>query len=730
MSGKDNREFFSDLLKQFENEQNFEQSIMNTMNAVCEKYCFNKVSTFLNERSSEKFLWLHVHTSNEDKTKYTSSHNVDGEVDIRNYPMRMSKQNSKREENLYREFSGSDFLYTKDIQSISEKLEILCLKDTIGINTKELFIYIMKDKEKVSGYCVFEKYDENYISEYDLEHIGMFLNTINIMLIHNETIKELRKKYEMKTALAETIQLENYLAVIEKETFNILYYENSSGHTIEDDVLDRKCYEALFDSNQPCINCPVLYNEIDESVYSKRNNGDYIARVREINWKSEKDAYIISTMDATKAFENKLSHDTLTDSLTWFGFRENIKSTCNPKEKYVYISLNVEGMKLINDIHTQIVGNEILKQISIAIKKFVRKDEYYCRVVADTYAIIIKYVSDDNVAARVKELDGILSNMFKNIFSEIILIITGGICVIEKNLYDNIDIGFENSGLARNSAKGSYKNTFVLYNSSMRDQLKANKYIESKIETAIVNDEFSAYLQPKFELATNKVVGAEALVRWHSSDETIFPDKFIPVFESDGFISTLDFIVYEKIFMFIKECLEENVTVVPISINASRNHLQDDDFFQKLLMLFETYQVPKELIEIEITENASEGSDEDLKEFVKKLKNENISVSMDDFGSAYSSLNLLKTLEIDTLKLDKEFLGKVEKEKFTDLYSKDEIIIKNIVNMANELGFKVLCEGVETKEQVDFLKSIGCDYGQGYVLSKPLPLEEFRNKFL
>lgn len=730
MNNKNNHKYFSKLIKSFDSEKNVEKALLALTNDLCEEYKFDKVSSFLNDSVSEEFLWVHSYKANDNKTAYDFVYNDNNAIDIENYPLRLTKRDVDREYKLSDLFKNSKVLYTKDVSSISETLSLLNFKHRDVSKIKELLICGLVDESDVVAYCVFENYDNDYISCDDFENIEIFLDTMNILISNNEAFKESNKKYEIKKALSETIQLDSFLVIVEKNSFDILYYESSYGDIFENEKLNKKCYNALFNLNAPCINCPILYNELNESVYSKRNNGDYIERVTEINWRAEKDAYLVSIMDATKAFTNNLSYDILTDSLTWFGFKEEIKNKSNPNEKYTYISLNVEGMKLINDIHTQVVGNEILKQISLTIKNFTVENEFYCRVVADTYAIIIKYIDDENLAERVKQLDHLLTRMCRDIFSEMILVITGGICIIKNNLYDNIDIGFENTGLARNTAKGSYKNTFILYDDDMREQLKANKYIESKIETAIVNNEFSAYLQPKFELSTGKVVGAEALVRWHSEEETIFPDNFIPVFESDGFISVLDFIVYEKIFIFIRQCLDENIHVVPISINASRNHLQDDDFFEKLLALFKQFDVPKELIEIEITENASEGSDEDLKEFVRKLKSENIAVSMDDFGSAYSSLNLLKTLELDTLKLDKEFLGKVEKEKFTDEYSKDEIIIKNIVNMANELGFKVLCEGVETQEQADFLRSIGCNYGQGYILSKPVPLDEFKLKFL
>ena len=247
------------------------------------------------------------------------------------------------------------------------------------------------------------------------------------------------------------------------------------------------------------------------------------------------------------------------------------------------------------------------------------------------------------------------------------------------------------------------------------------------MEYALKHEEFLVYLQPKFDLLSNKVCGAEALVRWKQKNgKMIYPDDFIPIFEKNGFIVNIDLYIYEKIFKKVKEWIDKGIDVVPISLNVSRAHTKNLDFIKKVLNLVDIYNIPVNTIEFELTESIFSTDLNYLNDFIQKIRKNGFKVSIDDFGSAYSSLNLLKEIEVDIIKLDKAFLSNVE--DFKNSY-KDKVIIESIIKMAKELNLKVVCEGIETEEQKELLKNMGCEVGQGYIFSKPISIYEFEEKF-
>ena len=216
------------------------------------------------------------------------------------------------------------------------------------------------------------------------------------------------------------------------------------------------------------------------------------------------------------------------------------------------------------------------------------------------------------------------------------------------------------------------------------------------------------------------MVGAEALVRWVKSDGGIMPpDKFIPLFEKNGFVVNLDFFVYKEVCRSLREWIDKGINIVPISVNVSRIHLYDENFVRDFMNLVDEYDLPYDVIELELTESMFLDNTNVAISTMRQFRELGFKVSIDDFGAGYSSLNLLKEMTSDVLKLDKEFFGRGELQK------EEQIIVSSIVNMAKQLDMKVLSEGVETKDQVDFLKGIACDMAQGYLFAKPMPKDNF-----
>ncbi len=224
------------------------------------------------------------------------------------------------------------------------------------------------------------------------------------------------------------------------------------------------------------------------------------------------------------------------------------------------------------------------------------------------------------------------------------------------------------------------------------------------------------YLRPKYSIAKNEIIGGEALVRWkHPERGMIFPDQFIPILEENGFIRKVDYYIWEEACRFIKRCEEEDMDPCPISVNVSRTHLRDDECIWVLDDMIKRIGIPRHLLELEITETVD---DQQVSQKAFQLKEEGFKLLMDDFGSGYSSLNILLETPFDVIKLDKRFMENMM------LSEKGKLILEHVVAMANKLGLELLAEGVETKEQVDLLRSIGCDQVQGYYYAKPMPAED------
>lgn len=248
--------------------------------------------------------------------------------------------------------------------------------------------------------------------------------------------------------------------------------------------------------------------------------------------------------------------------------------------------------------------------------------------------------------------------------------------------------------------------------------------MKSEVEKAINENRFVIFLQPKFDIFTEKVVGAEALVRKKQNNEIILPNKFIPIYEETGEIVKLDIYVLEEVCKLQNKWTKQNIKLLPISINESRHHLKNPNHVKELKDLIEKYHVNPNFIELEMTETTVIEDIDVAKKAEKAAHELGFRISMDDFGTGYSAFNVLKDIEIDILKIDKMFFENLEENR------RAQIIIETIVQMCKRLNVKTVAEGIETKWQLNFLKEIKCDIVQGYYFSKPIPIIDFEKKYL
>lgn len=290
----------------------------------------------------------------------------------------------------------------------------------------------------------------------------------------------------------------------------------------------------------------------------------------------------------------------------------------------------------------------------------------------------------------------------------------------EKNADINPETAVSNANLARKKAKEAGSVSVVFFKEEMAERLNRELEIISSVDKAIEDHEFIAYYQPKIDSNTGKLCGAEALIRWKKKDgKFVFPDQFIPAIEKSRQIIEVDYYMYREVFRFIRECIDEGKEIVPISLNVSRQHMKHLEIVDYIEKLLDEYDVPRELLEFEITETVCMEDVTNATKFIDALHRMGIIVSMDDFGSGFSSLNLLSEIPLDVIKLDRCFLHSNE------LSDKEKVIITSIVAMVKNLDMISLCEGVETRNQSEFLKEVGCDIQQGYFFSRPIPEEEF-----
>ncbi|MEG1396884.1 MAG: EAL domain-containing protein, partial [Oscillospiraceae bacterium] len=297
-----------------------------------------------------------------------------------------------------------------------------------------------------------------------------------------------------------------------------------------------------------------------------------------------------------------------------------------------------------------------------------------------------------------------------------------GVYVVEDPTMPVVDM-IDRAKLALRETGGTVNSQvqYRIYDERVRRRLLREKQLEDMMAEALKNHDFEVYFQPKYRTDSETIGGAEALVRWNSATEgMIYPDEFISIFEKNGSITRIDLWVFEQVCKTLRVWLDAGYKPMRISVNCSRVHLKMPDFLEKYRTIAEQYAVPPELLEIELTENVVFEDVVHLTKIIEDIHALGFSCSMDDFGSGYSSLNLIQDIPVDVLKLDKIFF-----RMGTDDLSRTESVVGSIITMARALSMETVAEGVEERAQVDMLKKLGCDYIQGYYFAKPMPIGDF-----
>lgn len=386
----------------------------------------------------------------------------------------------------------------------------------------------------------------------------------------------------------------------------------------------------------------------------------------------------------------------------------------NPDKNFDLLRINIERFKVLNDLFGESTGDKLLRYIGKFLKEINLPLCVSGRLYADNFVVCYEAGKGDS-RRMINTLQMVADSFAINNRT----ILSFGLYRIDDKTLP-VSVMCDRANMALWKAKGNFKNPYCEYDEKMRQQVLKEQKIINAMEMAIQNKEFTLYLQPKYDIEKGTIIGAEALVRWISQENGfISPGDFIPVFENNGFVYEVDKFIWEESCRYLRKWLDEGREVHPISVNVSRIDLYDPKLVKHLVDLREKYQLPSQYLELEITESAYTEDPEQIITITRQLREAGFVILMDDFGTGYSSLNMLKDIQIDVLKLDMGFL------KSSDYSAKGGNILTAILKMAESLKMQTIAEGVETKEQVEFLKSIGCKYVQGFYYSKPLPVGEF-----
>ncbi len=409
----------------------------------------------------------------------------------------------------------------------------------------------------------------------------------------------------------------------------------------------------------------------------------------------------------------------LTDALTGIGneryFDEKVTKYLNQNKVsgIALIHINIRGFKNINFIKGSSAGDSELINIAEILEKYETKNCIIAKGFADNFYIL---KSVKNEAAGINFCHKILEE-----FNQDKILKTSNSCLKIGITFKKQECNFSlkemtaQSSYALKRAKKSLTESIIAFDKKMHTEFDHENFIEMSLQSAFLNKEFYVVFQPKVDFVTEQIVSCEALVRWnHPTLGPLLPKDFIPVMEKNGSIIDLDFYVYERAFEYLQSIIDSGINPIQMSLNMSRQHLNSDIFANKLMDLFSKFSIPKNLIEIEVVERSSGEEDSFLYEITNKIHSLGFEVAMDDFGIGESSLSMFTELPIDVIKFDQKFMS--EKE----LPEKRKQLISSVTKLAKGFGQKTVCEGVRTREQVSFLKSIGCDMAQGFFFYKPL----------
>ncbi len=447
-------------------------------------------------------------------------------------------------------------------------------------------------------------------------------------------------------------------------------------------------------------------------------------------WKLYNDKAIHIVQDNYNHFEKEALYkaaftDLITGNYNWNHLEAFLEVPDDKKiEDYAFAHFDIKQFRVLNEAYGHIAANKILSNIVKAMKE---ADFVYAsaRCHNDNFAMLLKDMPEAELRHKLYDFFEKLSVLEEDPYYKIYY--KCGVVPMQRAMLSGNRVA-DAAKMAQALCTNQNETEIIFYTDKMHDDLSWGNYIKAYVETAIEQDEFVVYLQPKFDIKTEKIKGSEALIRWnYKNKEFLPPYRFIPFFEKDGSIAEIDDIVLKKVCEAMNRWKKEGKPLYPISVNLSRSRMYDERLIDKLVGIVDSYGVDHHLIDFELTESATYDNMEHMISVLQELRDRGFKISMDDFGTGYSSLSLLTQMPIDTLKIDKSFVDTIANDSER---KEDIIVLQHIIGLAKELGFVCLAEGAESRPQIDRLRELGCEIIQGYYFSKPIPLTEYEEKYL
>ena len=490
-------------------------------------------------------------------------------------------------------------------------------------------------------------------------------------------------------------------------------------------VMDGYTFLSIMKAEPAYASIPVIVTtqsdgEADEVAALSHGANDFVAKPYRPQVILHRVASIIHLRE-TAAMVNLFQYDRLTGLFSKEFFYQRVREvlTQYPDRKYDIICSDIDNFKLINDIFGIPAGDRLLRSIADMYKDMVGENGICGRFHADQFACLVEHTDDytDDYFIHGEEQ---INSMFhiKSV-------------VLKWGVYPITDSGIsveqmcDRTFLAIRSIKGRYGTHFALYDDKLRSRLLREQEITDDMENALAEKQFVVYLQPKFSVEDSCLSGAEALVRWnHPKWGFMPPAEFIPLFERNGFITQLDRFVWDRTCEILKQWNENGYPDIPVSVNVSRADVYQTDLAEILAATVQKYGLPRQSLHLEITESAYTENPDQVIEMVQHLRELGFIIEMDDFGSGYSSLNMLNKMPLDILKLDMQFIRNETSKPV------EQGILRFIMDLAKCMGLSVIAEGVETQEQLERLRKVKCNYVQGYYFGKPMPSRDFEELFM
>ena len=422
-------------------------------------------------------------------------------------------------------------------------------------------------------------------------------------------------------------------------------------------------------------------------------------------------------------------YDRLTGTYNFEKFTQCAEDLLAENSNYALITMNIRQFQYINEILGKAQADQVLKKMAALLRQVMGEKECFCRSNADQFYLLLHSSQEEQVRARVEAIMEQAGTIAQELNVSYPVILYAGAAMVQESAppEELVRDLLHKAEFAQKHAVKKYQNVLAFYDRAMHRKENFQNSIESSMQSALAKQEFQLFLQPKVRLENGQVEGAEALVRWIRPDETlVYPNEFIPAFEKNGFCARLDLYMVDRTCRQLREWMDAGYEPICISVNQSRLLFYQSDYVERLCAVMDRYHIPHGYIQLEILEGLAIENIEQMNKTLAQLHEKGFRLSLDDFGSGYSSLNVLAGIQVDEVKFDKDFLL----ESAPDKKEKNKLALKNVVKLAKDLQITTVAEGVEVQQDEEFVHSIGCEYGQGFFYSCPIPPEEFTQRYL